>query len=212
MRKEPFTLANLRELRRNADLGKFRHFAAARRSKNLNNWLGVPAVIINIVLGSVFFVAVSAEIPNIFKWVSAFLALAGALLGGIQTFFRFSKAYEGHHRVANQYTAVVRESENLECLFLDDLIAVKDFADKANELHRQYQEITRQAEDLLTSDGDYLLAVKKQGKRQRGLAARGLTGPKAESEGEKPTAASFLGEESERTEKSKNPLCRRTES
>jgi hypothetical protein len=110
------------ELCRNCNIGKYRHFNAAARAKRLNDSLGIPVVAINIVLGSVFFVALSQDLPAIAKWGGGFLALTAALISGIATFFNFGKQFEGHRGIANKYVNLAAKCETTIARFQDGLV------------------------------------------------------------------------------------------
>lgn len=71
--RDPAVLDRVEELCRNCNLGKYRHFNASSRAKRLNDYLGLPVVAINIILGSVFFIALSQDLPSITKWAGGFL-------------------------------------------------------------------------------------------------------------------------------------------
>src|SRR5437879_8836506 len=100
---------NLSEFCRNAMLTRVAHFAAAQRAKRLQSLFVVPVVVINIVLGSVFFLSLKQELPDIAKWSGAFLALGSAAAAGVQTYFNFHRSFEAHRRIANRYSALGRE-------------------------------------------------------------------------------------------------------
>lgn len=55
------TIRDLRVLYRNAHLSKSRHYSAAKRSRRLNNVLSYLVVLINLALGSVFFLRCSQQ-------------------------------------------------------------------------------------------------------------------------------------------------------
>ena len=85
----PYTLEVLERLRLNAHLVKRSHFEASKRRSHYHVLCGLPVIIFNLILGSVFFTQVSTLLPQWCQWLGAFLALTSALFGGIQTFFNF---------------------------------------------------------------------------------------------------------------------------
>ena len=160
------TIRGLDDLRRSALLGKDRHFIASRRNKFLSTLFGLPVVVINIVLGSVLFVSLSEELPQIMKWTGAFLALLGAGGAGIQTFFNFHKVFEGHRRVANRYLSLGRECQRLKGLHEDDLLELDALSKGLEFLEKDYAEINASAETFVTTDSDYRRSLKLEKKRQ----------------------------------------------
>lgn len=46
--------------------------------------------------------ALSKDLPDFAKWGGGFLALIGALISGITTFFNFGKQFEGHRGIGNK--------------------------------------------------------------------------------------------------------------
>lgn len=77
----PNTVAVLDKLRWNAHLCKHSHFRASMKGRNLHVLCGVPIVVVNLFLGSLFFSLINAELPDWTKWSGAALALLAALLG-----------------------------------------------------------------------------------------------------------------------------------
>ncbi len=139
----------------NAHLGKHSHFSASLRRRNFHVLCGVPAVIINLVLGSVFFTLLEAELPDWGKWTGAVLALLAAALGGIQTFFDFKKVVAGHREVGNDYLALARECERLLALYHDKLLTLDQLAIELPRLNIEYSDINERAEMFIVSPKDY---------------------------------------------------------
>jgi hypothetical protein len=161
----PQTLILLNKLRENSHLGKHKHFAAADRYRYYNTYVGAPAIIINIVLGSVFVANLSEQISTPLKWIGAFLALVAAMLSGLQTFFNLQKSFESHRKVANRYLGVARECERLICLFEDDQIKLSDLAEKIEEMNKCYNDVNSDAEEFPTNSSDYRKAQEIQRKK-----------------------------------------------
>jgi hypothetical protein len=162
----PKTLVLLDKLRDNSHLGKHKHFAAADRCRYYNTYLGAPAIIINVALGSLLFANLSEQIPTPMKWMGAFLALIAAMLSALQTFFNLQKSFEAHRRVANQYLAVARECERLICLFEDKQVSLSDLSQKIEELNNRYNAVNGEAESFPTNASDYEKAQKIQKKKE----------------------------------------------
>ncbi len=165
---------NLSEFCRNAMLTRVAHFAAARRAKRLQSLFGAPVVVVNILLGSVFFYSLRQELPDVAKWLGAFLALGSAAAVGVQTYFNFHRAFEAHRRIANQYSALGRESERFLSMYTDGLIRLEDLSEKAGSLLATYNRINADAEPFPTTDRDFRRALRREKERQQGLHRRGV--------------------------------------
>ncbi len=155
----PFTIEVLEKLRWNSHLNKHCHFAASRKGRSYHIAVGIPIVIINLVLGSVFFTLVGAELPQWSKWAGAGLALLAALLGGIQTFFNFQKDYEGHREIGNEYLAIARECERIIAQYFDQMLTLEQVAARVDDLNKAYAEVNQRAEDYIVSDKHYKKAL-----------------------------------------------------
>jgi hypothetical protein len=145
----------IEKLRKNCHLSKHTHFEAAKRGRNLHVAVGMPVVIINVLVGSLLFALIKADVPNIGKWIGGVLALAAAVLSAVQTFFNFKEGYEGHRSVANQYLAIARECERLIALFLDGQIALDSLSNHVQDLNVKYAKVNAEAEKYMTTDADY---------------------------------------------------------
>ncbi|MDJ0736659.1 MAG: SLATT domain-containing protein [Nostocaceae cyanobacterium] len=161
----PQTLILLEEIAKNARLNKHQHFHAADRNHFNNNVFGSIAIVINVALGSVLFVTISENLPDIAKWGSGFMAMIAAACGGIQTFFNFQKLFEGHRRIANNYLEIQRECERLLALFTDSLIDVEQLAKEVELINKQYSTITNDAEVFPTGDKDFKKAMQHERNR-----------------------------------------------
>jgi hypothetical protein len=168
----PATISNLGELQRTAELGMYRHYAAARRNRRLHRWVSVFRIVVSVALGSAFLYAIREELPSFAKWLAATLAFLAAAFGFLEMYFGFAKSFERHHRVANDYRAIARESERVRALFDDKLLELGHLAEHVARLHGRYDETTRGAEDLLTTQADYRRALGKQTVRQAHVEQR----------------------------------------
>lgn len=157
---------------RNASLGRYRHFESAGRHDSWNSWIGVPVVLVNVLLSSVFFWALTEDIPQIMKWVAAFLALVAAMLSGLQTFFSFSRMFEGHRRLGNRYLEIMRETERVIALKKDRAIEEDEFMARAENLFRSYQQINRDGEGFPTKQKDFEKALKQENLRVSSSSSR----------------------------------------
>ena len=145
----------VQQLIRNSRLNKHQHFHAAERNHFYNNLFGCVAILINVALGSVLFVTVSENLPNAAKWASGFMAMIAAASGGIQTFFNFQKAFEGHRRIANSYLEIQRECEKFLAMFEDKLITLEALAKEVELIAKSYNTVNSDAEVLPTGNKDF---------------------------------------------------------
>lgn len=160
--KIPHTLEVMERLRLNAHLVKRSHFQASKRRSHYHIACGLPIIIVNLILGSVFFTQISTLLPQWCYWLGAMLALIAALLGGIQTFFNFKGSYEGHREMGNQYLAIARECERIIALFFDGQLTLEALSEKLEQLNNRYANINQQAEAFAVNDGDYRKALQQQ--------------------------------------------------
>ncbi len=100
------------ELRIDAKLGKGKHFNASRRKISFHNWIGIPVIVINVLIGTVIVSLLSDENKNL-AILSAILAFLAASLSALQTFFNFHKSAEGHSSVGNRYLKISRNCKKL---------------------------------------------------------------------------------------------------
>jgi hypothetical protein len=168
----PATIAILAELHRTAELGMYRHYAAARRSHRYQRGISVFQIAVNILLGSALLYAITEMLPSFAKWFGATLALIAAAMGGFESYFGFGKSFERHHKIANAYRAIARECEEWEALYEDGLADLGTIAHQLPVLRQRYNEENRNAEDVLPRDSDYSVALLKQEARQKSVRER----------------------------------------
>lgn len=165
MKPVPYTVEVIEKLRWNSHLGKHSHFYASQKGRNLHILCGIPIVVINLILGSVFFALLGADLPSWSKWVGAILALTAAMLGGVQTFFNFKKSYEGHREIGNEYLAVARECERLIALYFDRILDLEHLSNEIETLNNRYSSINQRAEEYVVSEKAYKKALATQNKK-----------------------------------------------
>jgi hypothetical protein len=161
----PNTISVIEKLRWNSHLGKHSHFYASQKGRHLHVLCGIPIVVINLALGSVFFALLGTELPDWSKWTGAILALSAAMLGGVQTFFNFKKSYEGHREIGNEYLAVARECERLIALYFDGILDLSHLSNEIGSLNRRYSAINQRAEEYIVSEAAYKKALKSQNQK-----------------------------------------------
>lgn len=167
MESVPYTVDVIEKLRWNSHLGKHSHFYASQKGRNLHILFGIPIVVINLILGSVFFALLGTELQDKdwVKWIGAILALTAALLGGVQTFFNFKKSYEGHREIGNEYLAIARECERLIALYFDKILNLEHLSNEIGSLNTQYSSINQRAEEYVVTEKDYKKALEAQNEK-----------------------------------------------
>ncbi len=151
-------LKHVRSLRADAVIGKKKHYNAADRKDALNVWFGVPPVLINILLGSLFFGILAEAVPDWMKWAGAIFAFVAAVLVGIQTFFNWPKVVEGHRRVASKYLSLSKDCTALLALCETNHVP-KNIQEHLEGLGERYKEITLDADAFGTSKSDFNKAI-----------------------------------------------------
>ena len=159
----------LSELCNNANLGKYRHFHAAQTNSRRNSLIGIPVVIINIAMGSAFFVTLTQDLASYAKWIGAFLGLAAAVGSSLQTFLDFSRMIEGHRRIANRYLSLGRDCQYLQSQFNDGLITLPALSQRLGALLEEYSEVNVDAEAFPTGKREFKAALKLERERRNWL-------------------------------------------
>lgn len=157
----PHSLEHIERLRKHAFLGKHKHFRAANRCKKRHASLGVPAVLINLIIGSILFSIITEDAPEFAKYSGAVLALIAACLSAIQTYFNFQKSSDGHRAIGNRYIAIERKCEHLMALYCDELISLTELGTEMEKLEATYQEINQEGEAFPTNQKDYSFALSR---------------------------------------------------
>lgn len=158
MNKSSSVAEKLRRVRVDALYGKRKHFNAADRKRKYHLCFGVPVLVIGIISGSTLFALLGREVPEYVKWIGAFLALSSALLVGLQTFFNFRKAVEGHRTIATRYLNLAKRIELRLAALRDSVIDTKELYESADTIVTEYYDISRDATVFSTSKRDYNLA------------------------------------------------------
>ena len=154
------TLDVLKNIHETACLSKAQHFNAAERCDKLNCWLSIPVIIINIILGSVFFVALNKELPEVTKWVGASFALTAAVCSGLHAFFSFNQLLDGHRSIANRYHVIIQECERALALFADKHLNENELVKYLENIQNKHKNIYNDAIKYPTRNRDYKKAIK----------------------------------------------------
>lgn len=155
------TLDEVKKLRVDALYGKKKHFNAADRKRRYHLWTGIPALIINLLLGSYLVGALSSVLPDLCNWVGAAFALIAAALIALQTALNFERTAELHQSIGTRYLSVAKECGRLIAYCKDDKVEASSLREQLENLARRHDEINCDAAKCPTSDADYRKA--KQG-------------------------------------------------
>jgi hypothetical protein len=138
----------LEEWRFSARKMQYCHFAAANHFRKRHYWIGVPAVISSIVVGTSVFATLAREIDASIKILVGLMSVFATVLTGLQTFLRYEGRAEKHYSAGVQFGEVRRELEQYEALRkpgASQTEADKDFLDgvrkRITELPRTAPEI-----------------------------------------------------------------------
>jgi hypothetical protein len=96
----------------------------------------------------------SEKSTEIFSILAISLAFGAAALSGVQTFFNFHKASEGHRAIGNRYVHISRQCKVLQQRHLDLPFSSEDLWKEYLALYAAYHQINTEAEAFPTSDGD----------------------------------------------------------
>jgi len=163
----------IKELYTKAYIGKSNHYFAASRNRLLNTFTGLPAIIINIILGSILFVDLSVVLPDIIKWTGALVAFFAAFLSGIQTFFNYQRNFEAHRKVAGMLLKIQDHCNYLHKRYNDNVINIQTAYEELKEINDEYFKIISDAEAFPTKKRDYKKSI-KQVQRKRKNDPNGL--------------------------------------
>lgn len=86
--------------------------------------------------------------------ISIFLAFGAASLSGIQTFFNFYKAAEGHRAIGNRYVHISRQCKALQQKHRDIPYTPQSLWDEYQKLYTEYNQTNTEAESFTTSASD----------------------------------------------------------
>lgn len=151
----------LGRLKRNSQLSAYAHFGAAERMSEIHLWLGVPAALISVGMGSVFVADLQDKVPDLVKWIAGVLSLIAALLSTLQTIFNPKEGKSRHRELANSYLAINKRCEIALAAFKDELLDLKELATKIDGLNDEFESINNSAQDFPTNNEDWKRAKNK---------------------------------------------------
>lgn len=170
-------LTAIDELRIDSKIGKSKHFSASDRKMFWHRLFGVPVIIANLFVGIVLVnlqgtsvskgevaptsletSSNSQQIPWLaHEWLSLgtiLLAFSAASLSGVQTFFNFHKASEGHRAIGNRYVHISRQCKAVQQKHRDIPYSPELIWQEYEKLYLEYNQINTEAESFTTSPAD----------------------------------------------------------
>lgn len=90
------------------------HCIQAEGSKNRRIQIGLSALLLNVVIGSVLVADLGKIVPDSVKWITAIVALFVSLLVAIQTFFKFDEDEKKHRQLGNDFNRISRRLARLK--------------------------------------------------------------------------------------------------
>ena len=155
MNRENEVLRLVKELRVDTLYGKKKHFNAADRKQRYHVRMGITAIVLNIILGSVALKLLGDSVPEIAKWASALLALVASILVALQTFLKSQKAIEAHRSIAGRYLSVAKRCSRLIAYCEDETFTLSTLREELEKLSEISDQINADAQPVPTSRGDY---------------------------------------------------------
>lgn len=149
------TIREIAELQVDCLYGKKKHFNAADRKQWIHRLLQIPAIVINVVLGSslVRLLANHQLVPS--PWFLALLSGTAAVLIALATFLNYPAQIQGNQRVANRYLALAKEAKRLLAYAHDGLLTPEQVRDRLESLAKRVEDLNQEAESYGTSSGDF---------------------------------------------------------
>jgi len=107
------------------------HYAGARQMEMAHTWLGVPAVILSVVVGSSLFASLAKESNDTLKVLLGVASLAAAALAGLQSFLGCSEKAAQHQALGVAYGRLNRRLESIIASGTEPTADVEDEIRKA---------------------------------------------------------------------------------
>jgi len=153
----------LTELHLDAKLSKHRHFAAADRKLRYHYLVGVPAIVVNVFVGTILAFFMKDPAAHSWPWVpplSSVFSFAAATLAALQTFFNFHKSAEGHRTAGNRYLEISRRSRGLVARHADVPFPADQLWKEHEKLLAHYLKVCQEAEAFATAPADFQMALR----------------------------------------------------
>ncbi|GHT36528.1 hypothetical protein AGMMS49574_28390 [Bacteroidia bacterium] len=145
----------LGEMRVDVMFGKKKHFNAADRNEKCHHWIGMPAIIINIITASIIFYIIVENSGIAMKYLSLILVLISTILSFVQMYFNFPRQVIGHKRVANKYLALMKKIERIQIYISNGYISGDEIMENMEKTANEIEDINREADLYHTNNEDY---------------------------------------------------------
>jgi hypothetical protein len=103
------TLSLAENYSKSALLNRAAHYGAAKIANQRHVLLGAPATLISTIVGTAIFASLNGNPDNSIKIFTGLIALLGAALSALQTFFKFSELAEKHRLAGANYGDIKRK-------------------------------------------------------------------------------------------------------
>jgi hypothetical protein len=149
------------------------HYIQAEGNKSRRTQLGVPALILNVLIGSVLVADLGKVIPDPVKWITAVVALIVSLLVALQTFFKFDEEERKHRQLGNDFNRVSRALAKIKASWLDTMITQNQFVAEFAKIMQEYETVCSENEKCPPSRT--IAAKLKKSWTERGPGVRSCT-------------------------------------
>lgn len=145
-------IAEIKKLRNSATYGKKRHFNASDRKRSWHTRLVYPVLLLNIFLGSTFFLEFKDQL---WPQLPSLIAFMSAILIGTSEFFKFGKDGTEHSAIGNRYLHFIRDCSEALSLHQDNLLKEEEIKRIYQDLNKKLTEIDAAANAFPTNKCDY---------------------------------------------------------
>ncbi len=152
------TYKELLDLERNSRSVKEAHFIAAHRKKRMHAIIGVCIIVANVLIFSPLINLIFSKNSDYVAITIKILAIIGASLAGIQTFFNWQKESELHQSAGELYANIYHKSGTLSAKFQDNIITTDKFIEEFDSLQNKYLEANHTYKMCIPSKDDYKMA------------------------------------------------------
>lgn len=152
---EDNTLQLIEKLKYNCHLGKHKHFNAADRFKRYDKAMSISIMLINLTIALAHLFTLNTEMSHWLVYSISGLSFLAVFIAGFELRSDYSKKFEGHRRIGNNYLGVARNCEKNIALFKDGKKSIYDSEKVIDELNKDYDEINKEAESFPTNQNDF---------------------------------------------------------
>ena len=122
------------------------HYILAEKKKFGRFLLGISALILNVLIGSVLVANLGGVIPDHVKWIAAMIALLVSLLVALQTFFNFEEEEKKHRLMGNDFNRISRSLAHLRASWKDEAITKDGFGAAVDSVMEEYEKVCAENE------------------------------------------------------------------